>query len=764
MSSESSMRSRMAHGHVALCGLLTLAAAAGMSVSLSGPHTPALLLWLPAPLTTLIGLSAMMSVARRADQSPAARRFWRHLAAGTLLALLGSVLNAYDTVVRGMPATYVSAVAGLGYGAAIVANLWGMARLPLLLNSRGEMLRAGLDGCVVVLAAGVFSWHYVTRPTLVGAASGATAAVYGVMFLALTLLSLVALGKVAMAGRGHLAPGVIPMLTLGMVAGAVFSTAQQFVMDKTWLASAQIAVPISMLGAALAARAQLRAAARPVTRRAAGRRLPVWMPYLAIAAVDALLIACIADGDADALPVAGVAVVLTALVVARQQTVFQDNANLVSRLDHSATHDSLTGLPNRALFNERLEQALADHSSGRPVSVALIDLDDFKTVNDTLGHGIGDALLVAIAERLSATLRKEDTVARLGGDEFVVVLDGIDPQAAEAAAHRMIAALAPPVTATGHELLVRASIGLADGHSGDDAADLLRRADIAMYAAKHGGGSNVERYTEGMAVTVADTAAVGAQLQHAIAGDQLFLMYQPIVALDSGRLRGVEALVRWAHPVQGVVPPVQFIPVAERTGLIVPLGDWVLREACRQLAAWREELGDRAPGVLNVNVSARQLRDAGFVDRVAAILAETGVAANRLTLEITESAAVELGEAVTRLDDLRRMGIRIALDDFGTGQSTLTLLHELPVDQLKLDRSFTQGTDTGRRDTMPAAVIALAQAVGLDLVAEGVETDDQATRLTGLGYRHAQGYHFARPLPAAAIAVMAAERQESIAA
>jgi EAL domain-containing protein (putative c-di-GMP-specific phosphodiesterase class I) len=274
----------------------------------------------------------------------------------------------------------------------------------------------------------------------------------------------------------------------------------------------------------------------------------------------------------------------------------------------------------------------------------------------------------------------------------------------------------------------------------------------------------VQCYSDVMAVSIADTAALGAQLRHAISDGQLFLQYQPIVALDTGRLRGVEALVRWAHPERGIVPPVEFIPVAERTGLIVPLGDWVLREACEQLAAWRDEHDDRAPRVLNVNVSARQLRDAGFVDRVAAILNETGVPAHRLTLEITESTAVALGEAVTRLDDLRRMGIRIALDDFGTGQSTLTLLHELPVDQLKLDRSFTQGTDTSRRDTMPAAVIALADAVGLDLVAEGVETGDQAARLAELGYQHAQGYHFARPLPAAAVRDLMIEQQAALAA
>ncbi|MEV6303332.1 bifunctional diguanylate cyclase/phosphodiesterase [Actinoplanes sp. NPDC051861] len=762
MSSEVSARPRPVRGPVGVCGLLALLSAVVFVVNLGELRTPVLALWLAAPLASLVGLGSLLAVARRDDLPRATRRFYRHLAIGCGMAFVGTLINTFDSVVRGMPAFYVSPAAGIAFAGAIGINVWAMARLPLRLSGPGEVLRAALDGLVVLLAAGAFSWHYVTRPMVEAADFSAMMLASAALIMCLNLLALFAFGKVALAGRGHLARGVLPTLASAMLVGTVLSSGQRLVMDKPWLAAVQLAIPVAMLCAVIAARTQVRAAvsSRPV--RGNSRRLPVWLPYLAIAAVDALLVGLIATGDADALPMAGVAVVLTAIVVARQQSVFRENAGLVARLDHGATHDTLTGLPNRALFTERLDEALAADDADRPVSVALIDLDDFKTVNDTLGHGIGDALLVAVAERLTVTIRKEDTVARLGGDEFVVVLDGIDPEAAEAAAHRMIAALAEPVVAQGHELLVRASIGLADGHAGEDAADLLRRADIAMYAAKHGGGSNVERYTEGMAVSIADTAALGAQLQHAITDGQLFLMYQPIVALDGGRLRGVEALVRWAHPLQGIVPPVQFIPVAERTGLIVPLGDWVLREACHQLAAWRDELGERAPGVLNVNVSARQLRDPGFVDRVAAILAETGLPPHRLTLEITESTAVALGEAVTRLDDLRRMGIRIALDDFGTGQSTLTLLHELPVDQLKLDRSFTQGTDTSRRDTMPAAVIALADAVGLDLVAEGVENEDQAARLADLGYQHAQGYHFARPLPAAAIGEMVVTQGVSV--
>ncbi|MFC4071415.1 putative bifunctional diguanylate cyclase/phosphodiesterase [Actinoplanes subglobosus] len=750
MSGEAVARRTCVGALVRWSGALALVAVVVFALNLAGVRTPVPLLWLPMPLAALVAMISLASLARTTTLPAATRRFWRHLAIGTGFVVAGSLGHAYEGAVLGLPAVAVSGVAAIGYGGSVAMNLWAMSRLPLRFGSRGDVLRAGLDGLTVLLATGAFSWHFVTRPVLESAGFGTAAVAAGSFTMAVNLLSLFAVGKVALTGRGHLAPGVLRMLILGLASGTVIAAGQPLV-DQPWLTCAQPAIPVVMFCTVLAARTQARAAAGRQRGTVPTRRLPSWLPYVAIAAADGLLLALIASGHDDALPIGVVAVLLTGLVVARQQTVFRENAGLVARLDHGATHDALTGLPNRALFTDRLDAALAVDGDERPVSVALIDLDDFKTVNDTLGHGIGDALLVAVAARLEGAVRTHDTVARLGGDEFVVVLEDIDPEAAEAAAYRMIAALAEPVVAEGHELLVRASIGLAHGHTGQDAADLLRRADIAMYAAKHDGGGNVQSYSDVMAVSIADTAALGAQLQHAITDGQLFLQYQPIVALDTGRLRGVEALVRWAHPERGIVPPVEFIPVAERTGLIVPLGDWVLVEACRQLAAWRHEHGDAAPRMLNVNVSARQMRDGGFVDRVAAILNETGVPPHRLTLEITESTAVALGETVTRLDDLRRMGIRIALDDFGTGQSTLTLLHELPVDQLKLDRSFTQGTDTSRRDTMPAAVIALADAVGLDLVAEGVETGDQAARLAELGYQHAQGYHFARPLPAAAI-------------
>jgi diguanylate cyclase (GGDEF)-like protein len=471
------------------------------------------------------------------------------------------------------------------------------------------------------------------------------------------------------------------------------------------------------------------------------------LPYWAVAAVDGLLVYITWSGDhADQRVVVMVAVALTAIVVLRQVTAFRDNGRLLSQLDHGATHDALTQLPNRVLFNKRLQAALTAPGE-RPVSVALIDLDDFKEVNDTLGHEVGDLLLTAVAQRLDACVRAEDTVARLGGDEFVVVLDGADPAAADLAAERMIDALRQPVLADGHELPIRASIGIADGRTGDEASVLLRHADIAMYAAKNVLGTAYLHYDGRMAAAGIDHAHLGAELREAIHGEQLFLLYQPIVGLDDGRMLGAEALVRWAHPVHGTLAPDTFIPVAERTGLIVPLGRWVMRNALRQLAVWIARHGDQAPAVLNINVSARDLRESGFADEVAGLLDEYDLSADRITLEVTETMAIEPGQSVLNLHQLRAMGIRVSLDDFGTGHSTLTLLHDCPVDEIKLDRSFTQSEIDGRVP-VSAAVIHLAQALGLHAVAEGVETAEQAEQLLSLGYIAAQGYYFARPMPA----------------
>ncbi|WP_433064323.1 putative bifunctional diguanylate cyclase/phosphodiesterase [Dactylosporangium sp. CS-033363] len=731
--------------------LLAVWSAGAFAVNWGAARIPLWLMWLPAVLSIVMPVLAAAQVARARAFAVPTRRFWRGLALTAALAGLGLVLNARDAIGGPVPSQALSSVTVAAYGSAVLVLLWSLWRLPSGAMSRDERLRVGLDASTVIVAAAVFIWHYQTRPLLESSGYEAASLAVAGLTLVLELVTVFVIVKVALSGHVFVARGALHLFGGGLFAGALSGVAQRFIVDQPHLSLPQVTVPVVLAVVPIAVRRQFRTLAAPETAIAVSRRPFSVLPYLAVGAIDALLLGSISNGADDLAVTATAAVVLTGLVVWRQVTAFRENTDLLDQLDFNATHDALTRLPNRALFNERLAGVLGG-SSVRPVSVALVDLDDFKIVNDTLGHGAGDALLVAVSARLAASVRPGDLVARLGGDEFVVLLDAIDPAQAELVAQRMVAALAEPVLADGHELLVRASIGIADGRTGDAPGELLRLADIAMYAAKHDGGSGYRRYVPGMSGAVAGSAALGAQLRQAIFGGELFLEYQPIVTLDEGRLSGVEALVRWAHPTRGAVPPIEFIPVAERTGLIVPLGEWVLREACRQLAAWITEFGPDAPRVVHVNVSGRQLAAAGFTDTVAAALADFGVPPHRLTVEITESAAIALGPAAVRLEELRALGVRVALDDFGTDQSSLTLLQDLPVDELKLDRSFVQRDETGRRGTMPAAVLALARIVGLDIVAEGVEQQEQADRLAALGYRTAQGYHFARPMAPKGIA------------
>jgi diguanylate cyclase (GGDEF)-like protein len=527
-----------------------------------------------------------------------------------------------------------------------------------------------------------------------------------------------------------------------MLVGCLTPVPERLLDGSKQLVGTQLIIPIVLFLCALSARAQQGSLAAAGQRAERRRRQYSVAPYLAVAAIDALLVWLLAaPGDDGELLIGCAAALVTGLVVVRQITAFQDNQRLLARLDHSATHDTLTHLPNRRLFNQRLHEAL-NLSGSHSVSIALIDLDDFKTVNDTLGHDVGDALLVEVAQRLLGCVRPGDTVARLGGDEFVLILDGVAPTDTNACAERIIGALTAAVRVNGHDLLVRASIGIADGRTGDDPGELLREADIAMYAAKTMGGSGYRRYEPEMAITVTGSADATSALRQAIADEQLFLLYQPIVSLETGEMVGVEALVRWAHPVRGIVSPDEFIPVAERTGLIVDLGRWVLRRACAQLASWTDAVGAAAPA-LNVNVSARELREPSFADEVTAVIASAGVAPHQLTLEITETAVLELGFSLANVRALQQLGVRIALDDFGTGHSTLTVLQNCPVDQLKLDRSFTQG----ERPIVAAGVLHLSRGLGLHVVVEGVENAEQADRMRLLGFEHAQGFHFAAPLP-----------------
>ncbi|GAA3212877.1 hypothetical protein GCM10010532_038310 [Dactylosporangium siamense] len=430
-----------------------------------------------------------------------------------------------------------------------------------------------------------------------------------------------------------------------------------------------------------------------------------------------------------------------------------DARDFQQRLSHQASHDALTDLANRSLFGERVSEALAAGPPER-LRVLLIDLNEFKTVNDTLGHAVGDALLVAAADRLRGAVRRGDIVARLGGDEFAVLLEHADDAAALAVIARIAGAFEEPVDVDGHRLRLAASIGVALGTVAATPQELLRRADVAMYAAKADrDGPRIRHvdYAAPLDVPVRARATLERDLRTGIDEGQFRVVYQPIVALDGVRLDAggvpamVEALVRWEHPGRGPVPPADFIPVAESTGLIVPLGRWILEQTCRQAVTWHHAHGAAAPR-MSVNVSARQLQEADFAADVDRVLTATGLAPQRLTVEITETATLH-PSCVQSVHALRALGVRISLDDFGTGHSSLSTLQTCPVDEIKLDRAFT-GTCTAPDDrTVAAAVIQMARALRIAAVAEGIETEAQAQRLRELGYPHGQGYHFARPQP-----------------
>jgi len=428
---------------------------------------------------------------------------------------------------------------------------------------------------------------------------------------------------------------------------------------------------------------------------------------------------------------------------------------LKEQLRHQAYHDPLTGLANRALFTERVEHAL--ERGGRPpqaVSIMFIDLDDFKTINDSLGHACGDELLRSVAARIDGVLRPGDTAARLGGDEFAVLLEGVAEDGAARAADRILDSLRTPISLAGNEVFVHASLGIAATMPGRMRADeFLRNADVAMYVAKSGGKDRYAIFEPSMHATVLGRMEMEAELRAALDSGGLTLAFQPIVSLADGWVIGAEALARWPHPVRGSVPPSDFIPLAEDTGQIIPIGRWVMRQACRSARAWQDIGPEYRRFKVGVNLSARQLQYAGLVDDVAAALSDSGLSGDCLLLEITESSMMRDAEGAVRvLEQLKSMGVGIAIDDFGTGYSSLSYLRRFPVDILKIDKSFVDGLVCGPEESALAkAVVHIGRTLGIETVAEGIEHESQIQRLRAMGCSLGQGFFISRPLSEASM-------------
>ena len=429
------------------------------------------------------------------------------------------------------------------------------------------------------------------------------------------------------------------------------------------------------------------------------------------------------------------------------------------KIEHMAHHDALTGLANRVRLDDRLEQALAQPAHGRMVAVHHLDLDRFKAVNDTFGHHAGDGLLKVVASRLRELVRASDTIARIGGDEFVIVQSPIsEPSEATLLAERVIAAMAEPFEIDGHQSAAGTSVGIAvSPGDGDDSETLLRNADLALYRAKKDGRGTFRFFEAGMDEHMQTRRSMEQDMRRALPAGQFELYYQPVVNLQTSAISGFEALIRWNHPQRGLISPATFIPLAEESGFIIPLGEWVIRQACLTAAQWPNHLH------VAINISASQFRSAGLMQVVLGALGASGLKPTRLEIEITETVLLQDKEATLAiLHQLRALGIRIAMDDFGIGYSSLTYLQSFPFDKIKIDRSFVKDVaENAGSLNIVRAVASLANGMGMTATAEGVETNEQLDRITAEGCTEMQGYLFSRPLPARDIERLFLSRQKA---
>ncbi|WP_127500763.1 putative bifunctional diguanylate cyclase/phosphodiesterase [Actinoplanes solisilvae] len=673
-------------------------------------------------------------------------RMWRWFAAGQFTFVAGDLTyEFYIQVLHRSPYPSIADVFYLGSYPMLVVGLLLLVRRRR--SSAGDLI----DAAIVATGLGLAFWIFVLHPVAADAGVSTIERFTTVAYPAADALLIGLLARL-FTGGGARTPSVrllVAAAALMLAGDSVFVTIPLYTQASTHLADPLYLLSY-VLWAAAALHPSMSASAAPREAAGVGPARMLLFGACALLAPVLLLLPGIGDDPVDRVSAAAGATVLIVLVLVRLSGFVVEVRRQSAELTRAAMQDPLTGLASRRRFELAVRQALQD---GRP-QIALLGVNGFKHVNDELGRPVGDRVLRLLATRLSGAVPAGAVVARLGGDEFAVLLPEADAgyasRFADGLAHAFRAPVSlartptDPLAVAGHELYVGVAIGLAGGRDVTP-VEMLRQAEAAMYAAKQT-GEPVRQWTPSLDERAGENVRLGAEIRAALEHGQFRVVYQPIVELPSARVVAVEALVRWEHPTRGLVSPAAFIPVAEHNGLIVELGEWILRTACHRLAGWRATLGPAAPDRVSVNVSARQLARPHFASTVAAALADSGLPASCLAVEVTETAVFEGGQAVVALHELRALGVRIALDDFGTGHSSLGLLQTVPVDILKVDKSFVDNiTEAGRNTVIAEALVQLSSGLGLLAVAEGVETAAQAEALQRLGYRYLQGYHFGRP-------------------
>ncbi|WP_433831090.1 putative bifunctional diguanylate cyclase/phosphodiesterase [Actinoplanes sp. CA-015351] len=688
--------------------------------------------------------SALMIVAGVRRYRPRRPGMWYLFAAGQMAAVIGDLVWSY----------YVFALHEEPYPS--FADFWYLAAYPPLVLGLLQFVRSRtrsdmetlVDAGMVAAGLGLVFWIFVLQPTAAATSASMLEKIISTAYPAADAVLLALLTRMFI-GSGARTPSARLLGTgalLLFAADATFSVMSLHSGSDGWELSAGWLLSYVCWGAA-ALHPSMAAQGPPVTTTDTGiGRGPVALATGCSLLAPAMLFVPQAGASVvSRFAIATVGIILCVLAFVRTRSLVRKIQGKTSQMEHLATHDDLTGSANRRHFENTLRQVTAHHSA----HVVYVALAGFKNVNDELGRQVGDEVLGHLAARIRGAAPAGALMARMGGDEFALLLPGRTAGDAERLAARLAEIMREPVLAAGNELLVGAGIGIGDSDGTTGPAEVLRRAEAATHAAK-GTGEPYRRWSPALDEQAGEQARLGAEIRAALDGGQFRVVYQPIVTAPEGRMAAVEALVRWDHPGRGPISPAYFIPVAERNGLIVELGAWVLRTACEQMVRWRDDTAAAAPGYLSVNVSARQLVRPGFPQTVADILTTTGLPPACLTVEVTETAVFDGGHAVQALHQLRALGVRIALDDFGTGHSSLRLLRTVPVDILKVDKSFVDDiTGAGEHRVIAEALIHVCEGLGLTAVAEGVETVEQAEILYRLGYRLLQGYHFGRPVAAA---------------